>query len=125
MNGLDSNLYDLVINIGHMGVDDAEDAVETIATTAMHQKYQPMTYSLNCMKNIALSCRVKATYMNSYPKMEVKSHKGTVYVFTGASKRKKQDQLIELKQDIMKLAGVDHVEVYVEKEIFERKSRGQ
>ena len=120
----DSSLYDLVVNIGHMGAEDAEDAVETIASTAKHKKFQPMTYSLNCMNNIALSCKIKAAFIDIDPKMEIKSEKGTVYVFTGAFKRKKQDRLIDFKQEIMKLEGVEHVEVYVEKEIFNSKARG-
>ena len=120
----DSSFYDLVVNIGHMGAEDAEDAVETIASTAKHKKFQPMTYSLNCMKNIALSCKIKAAFIDIDPKMEIKSEKGTVYVFTGAFKRKKQDRLIVFKQEIEKLEGVEHVEVYVKKEIFNSKARG-
>jgi hypothetical protein len=120
----DSALYDLVVNIGHMGAEDAEDAIETITSTAKHKKFQPMTYSLNCMKNLALSCKIKATFIHTDPGMEVKSDKKTVYVFTPAFKRKKQEQLIELKHEVMKLDGVEHVEVYVKKEIFESKARG-
>jgi len=120
----DSSIYDLVVNIGHMGAEDTEDAVETIVGTAKHKKFKPMTYSLNCMKNIALSCKIKAAFCQIDPKMEVKSDRGTVYVFTGAFRRKKQDQLIDLKQQIMKLDGVEHAEVYVKKEIFDSKSRG-
>ena len=107
-----------------MDTEDSEDAIETITSTAKHKKFQPMTYSLNCMKNIALSCKIKATFIDTDPRMEVKSDKKTVYVFTPAFKRKKQQQLIELKQEIMKLDGVEHAEVYVRNEIFGSKARG-
>lgn len=120
----DSSLYDLVINVGHMAAEDAEDATETIAITAMHKKFQPMTYSLKCVKNIALSCRIKTTFIDIDPKMKVKSDRGTTYVFTNAFKHKKQDKLIAFKEDILKTEGVEHVEVYVKKEIFESKARG-
>jgi cytidylate kinase len=120
----DSSLYDLVINIGHMEAEDAEDATETIVIAAKHKKFQPMTYSLNCIQNIALSCRIKAKFIDIDPKMEIKSDRGTVYVFTNAFKHKKQDKLIAFKENILKAEGVEHVEIYVKKEIFESKARG-
>ena len=117
----DPGLYDLVVNLGHM---ESQDAVETIAMTASHKKFQPMTYSLNCMKNIALSSRIKAAFGEIDPKMEVKSDRGAVYVFAGALKRKQQSKLLAFKERIKQTDGVEHVEVYVKKEIFESKARG-
>ena len=121
----DSALYDLVINMGHMGADDAEDAIETIISTANHKKFQPMTYSLNCMKNIEMSCRVRAAFVDIDPKMEVKSDRGTVYIYTKALRRKKQEAMLDFKREVMNLDGVGHVEVYVKKDIFDDKARGQ
>jgi hypothetical protein len=117
----DAGHYDLVVNLGHM---ETQDAVETIAMTASHKKFQPMTYSLNCMKNIALSSRIKAAISENDPTMEVKSDRGTVYVYARAFKRKNQAKLLAFKETIRQMEGVQHVEVYVKKEIFESKARG-
>jgi hypothetical protein len=110
--------YDLLINVGHIGTVDTQDAVETIINAASHKKYQPNTYSLNCMKNIALSCRVKAFLIDKNPDIEVKSDQGNVYVFAKVIKRKNQAKALAFKQDILKIEGVKHVEVYGQKETF-------
>jgi cytidylate kinase len=121
----DPNLYDLVINIGHIKSDDIEDALETIISTVEHKKFQPMTYSLRCMKNVATSCRVRATLADIDPKMQVKSDEGTIYIYTKAVKKKAQDKVLEMKQKVMRLEGVKHVEVYIDYDLFAKVSHGQ
>ena len=117
--------YDLIINVGHIGSTDTEDAVETIVNTAGHKKFQANTYSINCMKNIALSCKVKAALIERSSDIEVKSDKGNVYVYTKALKRKKQKQALAFKEEVLKMDGVEHVEVYGEKEAFLNFAHGQ
>jgi cytidylate kinase len=114
----DPVFYDLIINVGHIGADDTENAVETIVNTAGHKKYQPNTYSINCMKNIALSCRVEAVLIDKDPGIEVISDKGNVYVYSKTLKRKNRKQAPALKEEIMKIGGVEHVEVFGVKEMF-------
>ena len=121
----DPNLYDLVINIGHIKGDDVEDALETIISTVEHKKFQPMTYSLRCMKNVATSCRVRATLADIDPKMQVKSDEGIIYIYTKAVKKKAQDKVLEMKQKVMRLEGVKHVEVYIDYDLFAKVSHGQ
>jgi len=126
--GLDvthSALFDLVINVGRMQPQDREDAIETITSTARHKKFQPTTYSLNCMKNIAMSCRVRAALMESHPDACVKSNQGTVYVFSKSLNPKKQKGILSFKDRIMKMEGVEHVEVYNDKDLFKSIAHGQ
>jgi len=120
----DPALYDLVVNIGSMEDEDVKDVIETIVITARQKKFEPMTYSVNCLKNIALSCRIKAAFIDSYPKMVVRSDKGTVYLLVPALRRKNQKNILAFKNKIMELEGVEHVEVYVKKEIFDDIARG-
>ena len=116
--------YDLVINVGHISADDTEDAVETIAETASRKKYQPNTYSIHCMQNIALSCRVQAALIDKDPAIEVISDKGNVYVYSKTVKRKKQDWVLAFKEEIMKIDGVAHVEIYGERDMFNNCATG-
>ncbi len=120
----DSSHYDLVINLGQMGADDTEDALETIVNTAQHQKFQPMTYSLNCMKDIALSLQVKASLIDTDSKIEVKSERGTVFLYSRTFKRKKQNQILAFESEVGKTDGVKHVEIYSDKAVFDNKARG-
>ncbi|MBW2737604.1 MAG: cytidylate kinase-like family protein [Deltaproteobacteria bacterium] len=119
------NLYDLVINIAHIKADDVEDALETIISTVEHKKFQPMTYSLRCMKNVAMSCLVRATLANIDSKMQVKTDEGIVYIYTKAVKKKAQNKVLEMKQKVMRLEGVKHVEVYIDYDLFAKVSHGQ
>ena len=113
-----------LFNLGQMEADDTDDALETIINTVQHKKFQPMTYSLNCMKDVALSLHVKASFIDAYPNMEIKSERGTVFLFAKTFKRKKQDQVLAFKSEVMKIDGVKHIEIYSNKEIFESKARG-
>jgi len=117
--------YDLIINVGRIWLDDTEDAVETIVDTAGHKKFHPNTYSINCLKNIALSCRVKAALIEKDSKVEVKSDKGNVFVYTKTMKRKNQKQGLAFKEEIMKIEGVEHVEVYSDKKSYLNFALGQ
>ena len=117
--------YDLIINVGRIWLDDTEDAVETIVDTAGHKKFHPNTYSLNCLKNIALSCRVKAALIEKDAKIEVKSDKGNVFVYTKTMKRKNQKKGLAFKEEIMKIEGVEHVEVYSDRKSFLNFAHGQ
>ncbi len=95
-----------------------EDAVETIINTVEHKKFQPMSYSLRCIKNIARSCRVRATLADIDSKMQVKSDDGTVFIYTRSIKKKAQNKALEMKQKVMKIEGVKHVEVYIDYDLF-------
>lgn len=117
--------YDLIINVGHIGADDTEDAVETIIDTAGHMKFQPNTYSLNCLKNIALSCRVKAALVEKDANVEARSDKGNVFVYTKTMKRKNHAKGLAFKEEVMKIEGVQNVEVYSDKKSFLNFALGQ
>lgn len=116
--------YDLIVNVGHISADDTEDAVDTIVEAAGRKKYQPNTYSIHCMQNIALSCRVQAALIEKDPTVEVISDKGNVYVYSKTLKRKKQDQVLALKNDIMKIDGIAHVELYGNRQMFDNCATG-
>lgn len=125
INITDPNLYDLVINMGHIKDDDVEDALETIISTVKHKKFQPITYSLRCANNVAMSCRVRATLADIDSKMEVKSDEGNVYIYTKAIKKNAQDKVLEMKQKVMTIQGAKHVEVYVDYDLFSTVVHGQ
>lgn len=125
INITDPNLYDLVINMGHIKDDDVEDALETIINTVKHKKFQPMTYSLRCANNVAMSCRVRATLADIDSKMQVKSDEGNVYIYTKAIKKNAQDKVLEMKQKVMTIEGAKHVEVYVDYDLFSTVVHGQ
>lgn len=113
----DASLYDLVINVSQIDVDKA---VEIIASTVNHNKFQPMTYSIKMMKNIELSCRVTANLIDIDPDIRVRSEEGKVHIHTKASGRAMKKNASIIKERAMKLPGVVNVEVHMSEDLFER-----
>ena len=83
-----------------------------------------MTYSLNCVKDIALSLGVKAAFIGTDPGIEIKSDRGTLYLYSHTFRKKSQEQVLDFKAKVMKWDGVQHVEIYGKKDIFDCKARG-
>ena len=113
----DPSLYDLVINISHIG---AEKAVELVTSTVQQKKFQAMTYSTDLMKNIELSCRVAATLIDIDLDIRVRSEDGNVHVHTKASGRAMKKNEAEIKERTMKVVGVESVEVHMSEDLFDR-----
>ncbi|UCD56870.1 MAG: cytidylate kinase-like family protein [Candidatus Hydrogenedentota bacterium] len=117
----DVSLYDLVINLGQISV---EEAVEIITSTVKHNKFQPMTYSIKLMENIELSCRVTANLIDIDPDIKVRSEDGKVHVHTKASGRAIKKNAAIIKERTTKLLGVKNVEVHMSEDLFERIAGG-
>jgi cytidylate kinase len=113
----DPSLYDLVINIGQITVDQAADI---IAGTVKSKKFQPMTYSINLMKSIELSHRVRAHLIDIDPDIRVRSENGNVHVYTKASGRAKKKNIESITERANKLSGVKSVEVHMSEDLFQR-----
>jgi hypothetical protein len=112
----DPNLYDLTINLSHMDIAEAGDV---IINTLRQKRFEPMTYSLNCMCNMELACQVKTALIEKLGDVEVKTHDKTVYVYSKSFKKGGRKAAKEVKEDIMRMPGVDYVEVYRERAPFD------
>jgi cytidylate kinase len=111
----DPHLYDLTLNLAHM---DSAEGAEVIVNTLQQQRFRPMTYSMNCMCNLELACQVKTALLDRVPDVEVKTHDGTVYVYSRAFR--KGPKAMSIKQSVMQMQGVDYVEVCENKALFDR-----
>ena len=113
----DASLYDLVINVSQISV---ENAVEIITGTVKHKKFQPMTYSIMMMKNIELSCRVTANLIDIDPDIRVRSENGKVHIHTKASGRAMKKNVEIIRERTTNLTGVASVEIHMSEDLFER-----
>lgn len=75
----DSNLYDLVIRIDQLTVDDA---VDFICQAAQSEGFRQTENSLRKLKDLALACRVKAELVEEFPSIGVTCQYGNVIVYT-------------------------------------------
>ena len=73
----DSRLYDLVIHIDKITV---EDAVDMVCHTARLDRFQTTPASQKAVDDFAITARVKAALMDVKPDLQVCAEDGVVYV---------------------------------------------
>jgi cytidylate kinase len=103
----ESELFDLVINTSEVDVDAA---TETILDTAKLKRYQPMTYSIQCIENLELSLRARALLVTDDPDVDVQVENGALRIRTRVRAEGKHRTMREKAQ---KLKDVKNVEVDV------------
>lgn len=113
----DAAIFDMVINLSQI---DPGEAVKAICETAAYRKFQPMTYSIQCLSDLVLSARVRALLIDQYPDVRVRSDHGTVVVELAALKREKHKKTEAVKQALAGFPGIEYVEVHVIRDIFKQ-----
>ena len=88
-----------------------ETAVDIITGTAKLKRYQPMTYSLACMRNVELARRVRAALADLDVDVDVQAEGGKLRVRTRDSGRGTAKRVEEIRQRASAHDGVEHVEV--------------
>jgi cytidylate kinase len=111
----DPSNYDMVINLSQI---DPDEAVKTIADMTAYRKFQPMTYSVKCLRDKELASRVRMVLMERFSDVRVQADGSTIVVETKAIKREKQKRTEAIKELAGGIAGVGYVEVHVANDIF-------
>jgi cytidylate kinase len=117
MDDNETSHFDLVINSSQM---DADTAVEVISETASLKRYSPMTYSVQCMEDIALARKVKSSIVDIDPDVGVEVNRGNVKVRTriyGSAKKKRADKI---RKRLAEFEGMKNLEVDVVQDTFGR-----
>jgi cytidylate kinase len=117
----DSSLYDMTLNVGNLNLDEA---IDSILHTVGHERFQPMTFSLGCVRDQVVSSRVKAYLVDLDPRAEIKSKEGMVYVYSRGSRFNRKNHARKIKEELIRLEGVKQVEVYCQRELFKSVSCG-
>ena len=73
----DSRLYDIVLQIGRLTVDDA---VDILFDTVQKPSYQATAESLQMVEDLALSVKVKVALVSIAPKIQVTADHGKVFI---------------------------------------------
>jgi cytidylate kinase len=74
----DSSLYDLVIRVDRLSVDDA---VDFICRAAMLEGFRTTDKMRRKMEDLALACRIKADLVEEFPAVKVSCEYGNVIIF--------------------------------------------
>ncbi len=107
----DPSLYDLVIHVRRLTVEDAADI---ICHTVNRPQFATTTESQLALDDLLLAARAKAVIVNTWPGVRVVAHQGAIVVHTQAT----VVQEAEVRRRIIELArtvkGVRDVRVHVE-----------
>lgn len=115
MDETDPGLYDLVIGLSNI---DLDEAVQTICDTVSYRKFQPMSWSQKCLADLELAARVRTALFERFPELKVSADGGTLVVEVRAMKREKRRKSEAIKEMAGKIAGVEYVEVHIVNDIF-------
>jgi cytidylate kinase len=110
INTWDSNLYDLVIHIHKITVDDA---VKIIVDTVSLENFQTTPESIQAMENVALEAEVKAAVIDLGHDIKVSAHEGEVYVDLERPIIHEPMLVDRIKQKIQNIEGVKDIRIHV------------
>lgn len=94
----DPSLYDMVINVGRLTL---EDAVDIICDKASHKKFQKTPESEQKIEDLCIAAKAKTAIVDKFPSSEVKSNKAVVYVRIETD-LSQEDKVSEEVKDILK-----------------------
>ncbi len=108
MDTTDSKLYDLVIHIDKLTIDNA---VDLICDAARQPQFVPTAQSQQAIEDLALAAKIRAVLIDEYPTCAVASEAGAVAVSVRASVRMDTRLSDIIKEKTMKVPGVSSVSV--------------
>ncbi|MCP3941718.1 MAG: cytidylate kinase-like family protein [Desulfobacteraceae bacterium] len=111
----DPGLYDMVINLDQIQVDEV---VDTLSMTMGYSRFTAMTYSKKKMADQLLGARVKNTLLKSLTDIHVHVQDGTVVVTTSSMKREKSKKIETIKEIAGRIEGIRYLEVRWNKDII-------
>jgi len=115
INTTDPQLYDLVIHIRKITV---EDAVDLICHTVNMKQFQSTPESQQAMDNLLLSAEVKAALVDLNPAVEITADNGIVTIRAKTSEALHKDMVNVLKDHAWTVQGVKEVHVTISPAAF-------
>lgn len=104
----DSGLYDLVLHIRKLTVDDA---VDIICDTVQLKQFRSTPESRNRMADLAIAAMVKAAIVNEYPNVKVSAQAGDVTIHVRASETLKSKTVKDIEWMARQIPDVNKVRV--------------
>jgi cytidylate kinase len=103
----DPSLYDLVLHIGRLSVDDA---VDLICRAAGMDQFQATTESQRTMDDLLLAARIKGSLVDRHPRIIVTVNQGVAYVALESGRSGEADAI---RDTVAQMSGVEKVDVNV------------
>ena len=108
MDSADPLLYDLVLVVRQLNVDDV---VDVICHTAKLDTFKTTPAGLAAMEDLVVAAAVKTALLPVKPDIQVNVRSGVVFLAVGAQLMKEPDKIIEIRKIAEGVAGVKDVKV--------------
>ena len=105
----DSSLYDMVIRIYKLSVDDA---VDLIYQAAGRQQFKATDSSRHILEDLAIACQVKAALVDEFFDVAVTSEYGNVIIYSKTLERLGQKLKKRVKPLEKEIQGINNLEVH-------------
>lgn len=105
----DPSLYDLLIRIHRLTV---EDAVDFICQAAGHEQFKTTKESQQKMEDLALACQVKAALIEQFPDIALTSEYGNVLIYTKAGDRQASKLEKRVKSLVREIEDINNLEIH-------------
>jgi cytidylate kinase len=106
----DASLYDLIIHIRKITVDDAADI---ICDTTKLKQFQTTPESQQAMDDLALAAEAKAVLISMAPDVQVSAQNGVVSVQTGAPRSAEAALTQDIRKALKAVPGIRDTQVHV------------
>ena len=105
----DSSLYDLVVHVHKLTI---EDAVEIISDAAVRTPFKTVKQVQRKMEDYGMACQLKAGLAHSFDNVGVKSEYGNILVYAKGNEHHVQRVRKKAREIAGKMAGVNELEVH-------------
>ena len=105
----DSNLYDMVLHVHKLNVDNI---VNIICDTAQLEQFQATPESQEILDNMLLAARVKARLVHDYPMVRTSASEGVVMVDARFNLMEKPEIAERIRETAKEVSGVKEVHVH-------------
>jgi len=105
----DPNLYDVVLHIDRLNVDDA---VEILFSIANRPCFQTTPESVKIINEMLLSARANSALIDKFPKAIVKSKDGVVYVCIEAPLSQEGKTTDQVKDMLKNIDGIKEIDMH-------------
>jgi len=102
----DPSLYDLVIHVKRLKIDDA---VDIVCNTAQLEQFRTTMESLNALNDLVMAARVKAELIETCSSVKVTAKDGTIYISSNARTMQAGKLAVQLKELAQQVPGVKEV----------------
>ncbi len=107
----DSSLYDLVVKVDRLSI---EDTVDIVCDAAKREAFKATPASQQKMEDLAVACAVKAALVDEFPEVAVSSEYGNVVIYSGAGERHAGKIRKVVRAFEATIEGINSIEVHAD-----------